>query len=171
MIFTARLLSMRPPVYTGSAAMADYHDDIRRRLEDAGKTLMMLPMPKDGMPAGERAAWPDVLQQFWDVAGVADEGSVKDRQEALAQARNYIRLRASAAAIARLDEVLGWLLLIETPCHRKAVMARMMTHPVSEQPVYNWNRIAKALRTSRWTARRWREAGIQEIVNKLAGAA
>lgn len=151
--------------------MADYHDDIERRLRDAGKTLMMMPMPKDGMPAGNRAAWPDVLQSFWDVAGVADEGTVQERQEALAQARNYIRLRASAAAINRLDEVLGWLLLIDTPCHRKAVMARMMTHPVSEQPVYKWTRIAYALGTKRWTVRRWHAAGIQEILNKLANVA
>ncbi|KKK52188.1 hypothetical protein LCGC14_3107400, partial [marine sediment metagenome] len=32
--------------------MADYHEDVKRRLEDAGRTLMMLPMPKDGVPAG-----------------------------------------------------------------------------------------------------------------------
>ncbi len=151
--------------------MADYHDDVERRLRDAGKTLMMMPMPKNGMPAGDRAAWPDVLQSFWDVAGVAEEGSVQERQEALAQARNYIRLRASAAAINRLDEVLGWLLLIETPCHRKVVMARMMTHPVSGRPVYKWSRIAHALGTNRWTVRRWQKAGVQDIVNKLAGAA
>ncbi len=148
--------------------MPDYHHDIERRLTDAGKTLMMLPMPKDGMPAGNRAAWPDVLQLFWDLAGPADEGSVQERQEALAQARNYIRLRASAAAIDRLDEVLGWLLMIDTPCHRKAVMARMMTHPISERPLYSWKRIAYSLGVSMGTVQRWRAVGIQTIVERLA---
>ena len=148
--------------------VVDYHDVVERRLADAGKTLMMMPMPKDGLPAGERAAWPDVLQSFWDVAGVADEGSVQERQEALAEARHYIRLRASAAAINRLDEVLGWLLLIDIPSHRKAVMARMMTSPETNLPLYNWNRIAKALRANRWAVRRWQRAGIDDIVTKLA---
>ncbi len=148
--------------------MSDYHLDVERRLTDAGKTLMMLPMPKDGLPAGNKAAWPDVLQLFWDLAGPAEEGSVQERQDALAQARNYIRLRASAAAIDRLDEVLGWLLLIDVPRHRKAVMARMMTHPVSELPVYKWTRIAYSLGTNRRTAKRWRDKGIQTILERVA---
>ncbi len=152
--------------------MTDYHHDfardIERRLTDAGKTLMMMPMPKDGMPADSRAAWPDVLQLFWDLAGPADEGSVQERQEALAEARNYIRLRASAAAIDRLDEVLGWLLLIDVPRHRKAVMARMITHPISERPWFTWKRIAYSLGVSPGTVRRWRAAGIQRILERLA---
>ncbi len=152
--------------------MPDYHHDfardIERRLTDAGKTLMMMPMPKDGMPADNRAAWPDVLQLFWDLAGPADEGSVADRQDALAQARNYIRLRASAAAIDRLDEVLGWLLLIDVPRHRKAVMARMITHPVSELPYFKWSRIAASLGRDIRTVRRWRQKGIQTIIERLA---
>ncbi len=148
--------------------MADYHEGIERRLQDAGKTLMMLPMPKNGLPADSQAVWPDVLQLFWDLAGPAEEGSVAERQEALAQARNYIRLRASAAAIDRLDEVLGWLLMIDVPCHRKSVMARMMTHPVSERPLYKWNRIADALGTNSRTVKRWREKGIQTIFERLA---
>ncbi len=148
--------------------MPDFHHDVERRLMDAGMTLMKLPMPKDGMPADNKAAWPDVLQLFWDVAGPADEGSVEERQEALAQARNYIRLRASAAAIDRLDEVLGWLLLIDVPGHRKAVMARMMTHPVSELPVYKWTRIAASLGRDIRTVRRWRQKGIQTIIERLA---
>ncbi len=148
--------------------MPDYHDDIERRLMDAGMTLMKLPMPKDGMPAGNKAAWPDVLQLFWDLAGPADEGSVKERQEALAEARNYIRLRASAAAIDRLDEVLGWLLLIDEPHHRKATMARMITHPVSELPYFKWTRIAASLGRDIRTVRRWRKKGIQTIIERLA---
>ena len=152
----------------GNVPMADYHHDIERRLMDAGKTLMMLPMPKDGMPAGDKAAWPDVLQLFWDLAGPADEGSVAERQAALAQARNYIRMRASAAAIGRLDECLGWLLLIDTPGHRKAVMARMITHPVSELPYFKWTRIAASLGRDVRTVRRWRQKGIQTIIERLA---
>ncbi|KKL80212.1 hypothetical protein LCGC14_2007010 [marine sediment metagenome] len=151
--------------------MGDMHDDVKRRLEDAGRTLMMLPMPADGMPAGNRAAWPDVMQRFWDVVGVADEGSVEERQEALAQVRNATKLRASRAAITRLDEVLEWLLKIERPHHRKAVMARMLVHPVSERPVHSWGQIAKVLGTNRSTVRRWYEGGVKAILETLAEAA
>ncbi len=147
--------------------MPDYHGVIERRLKDAGMTLMKLPMPKDGMPAGNQAAWPDVLQLFWDLAGPADEGSVAERQEALALARNYIKLRASAAAIDRLDEVLGWLLAIPIPKYRKAVMARMMTHPITEEPYFKWGTIAFSLGTSIRTVRRWHRAGIQIIFDHV----
>lgn len=151
--------------------MADMHDDVKRRLEDAGRTLLMLPMPSDGMPAGNRAAWPDVMQRFWDMVGVADEGSVEERQEALAQVRNAVTLRASHAAITRLDEVLGWLLSIERPHWRKAVAARMLVHPVSRRPVHSWTQIAKTLGTNRRTVRHWYDSGVQAILERLSEAA
>ncbi len=151
--------------------MTDYHDAVVRRLEDAGKTLMMLPMPKGGMPAGERAVWPEVVQNYWDVAGKADQGSFKERQEALAQVRNSVSLRATRAAVSRLDEVLEWLLVIERPHHRKVVMARMLTHPVSERPVHNWSKIAETLGSNRRTVQHWHDKGIQAILDKLAEAA
>ncbi len=151
--------------------MADMHDSVKRRLEDAGRTLMMLPMPKDGMPAGERAAWPDVVQEFWDIAGKADEGTVEERLAALARQRNATTLGASSAAITRLDEVLVWLLAIERPHHRKVVMARMLIHPVSERPVHSWTQIAETMGTNRRTARRWYADAVQEILERLAKAA
>ncbi len=147
----------------------DLHDTVKRRLGDAGKTLMMLPMPVNGMPAGNDAAWPDILQNFWDMAGKSDEGSVEERQEAIAQERNATTLYANQAAIGRLDEVLGWLLMIERPHHRKAVMARMLTHPVSLRPVYSWKQIAETMGTNRRTVRHWYEGGVQIILERLAG--
>ena len=147
------------------------HDDVKRRLEDAGRTLLMLPMPADGMPAGDRAAWPDVQQGFWDMVGHAENASIEERQIALARVRHRIQLHASRAAITRLDEVLGWLLMIERPHHRKAVAARMLVHPVSGRPVYSWTDIAKTLGANRRTVRHWQAKGIQVILEKLAGAA
>ncbi len=151
--------------------MGDMHDDVKRRLEDAGRTLLMLPMPKDGMPAGNRAAWPDVMQRFWDVVGVADKGSVQERMEALAQAHNRIQLHASREAITRLDEVLGWLLKIEHPHHRRTLAARMLVHPISERPLHSWTDIADTMGTNRRTARRWFDEGVQDILDRLAEAA
>ena len=93
--------------------MTDWRAKVVGRLEDAGRTLMMLPMPPRAMPSGARSAWPDVLQRFWDVAGVADKGTFEERQKALALVHNAVTLRASRAAVTRLDEVLGWLWFIE----------------------------------------------------------
>ncbi len=148
--------------------MADYHDDVRRRLEDAGRTLMMLPMPKDGMPAGNRAAWPDVLQGFWDVMGLAEEGSVEERMEALAQVRNAVTLRANPAAIERLDEVLGWLWHIRIAKRRRLVAARMQINPLSDRHVFSWRRLARDFAMSPRQLQRWHEDAIREIVNGLA---
>ncbi len=152
----------------GNSPMADYHDDVRRRLEDAGRTLMMLPMPKDGMPAGNRAAWPDVLQGFWDQMGLAEEGSVEERQEALARVRNAVTLRASPAAVERLDEVLGWLWYIRTPRYRRVVAARMQINPRTETHRYSWRRLARETGHSHETLRRWFNDGIDEILEGLA---
>lgn len=137
--------------------MADMRDDVIRRLRDAGRTLMMLPMPVNGMPPRPGCVWPGVLQDFWDLAGVADKGSVEERLTALAAQRNAPTLRASQAAVRRLDEVLGWLLMIDQPHHRRVVMARMLAHPVSERPVHSWTQIGKTLGAKRSTVRRWHQ--------------
>lgn len=150
--------------------MTDMYEDVERRLLDAGLTLMMLPMPASGMPADAGAAWPDVLQGFWDQAGVADQGSVEERLEALAQVHNATTLHASREAITRLDEVLGWLLTIERTHYRRVVFARMLVHPVSERRVHSWTEIGKMLGASRGSVRNWHARGVQAILEGLAAA-
>ncbi len=146
----------------------DLHKTIVARLEDAGRTLMTLPMPARGMPAGSRSAWPDYMQNFWDVFGHADEADNEDRREAQAHLINTVRVQASQKAVDRLDEVLGWLWYIETPRHRRAVAARMLTHPVSERPVYSWKKIAKTMGADARTVRRWYLGGVEAIIIGLA---
>ena len=146
----------------------DMHTLVVRRLEDAGRTLAMLPMPVNGMPAEPRSAWPDVVQSFWDVVGHAEAGTVEDRLHLLALARNQPRFHADRAAISRLDEVLGWLWLIEEPHKRRTVAARMLVHPVSLRHIYKWSRLAKDLDASRSQIKRWFDDGIQSIIEGLA---
>lgn len=149
--------------------MADpFAEDLERRLKDAGKTLMMLPMPLGEPPADSHAVWPKVLQKYWDQLGPADEGTVEERAEDFAEVKNATRLLAGRAAMGRLDEVLGLLLVITRPHRRKAVMARMLTHPVSGLPVYNWKQIAKTMGTSKSAVRHWRTRGFDEILLHLA---
>ncbi len=154
----------------------DYATIVQKRLNDAGRTLMMLPMPKNSMPGDAGGCWPDILQSLWDVASVGDDGAagtprgtVEERLAALAKEHNPSKLGASTAAVSRLDEVLGWLLTIEGRPHwRKAVMGRMLNHPVSHRPVYSWKQIAETLGTNSRTVRHWHASGIQAILEGLA---
>lgn len=70
-------------------------DELRDRLADAAATLRRVPAAKNSGPAGYRIAWPDYLQ---------------DRNEAYGySAARGGRTHATAAEIARLDEVLVWI--------------------------------------------------------------
>jgi hypothetical protein len=148
--------------------MADYHDDVKRRLEDAGKTLMMLPMPPGAIPAGLRAAWPEVERRFHDIMAIrgvdetAEEAAA--RRKGQADQLNRTRLQASREAVGRLDEVLGWLLLIRVPQQRIAVAARMQVHPASGRHVHSWNSIARALHANRRTVQNWYYDGLDAII-------
>jgi hypothetical protein len=148
--------------------LPDIHELVIQRLEDAGRTLAMLPMPRGSAPAQPASAWPDVVQIYWDVVGHAEVGSIEDRQHLLALTRLQPRFQANRAAVDRLDEVLGWLWLIRVPHCRKAVAARMLVHPVSLRHVNSFNKIAKSLGTSGRSARRWFEQGVDTIVQGLA---
>lgn len=149
----------------------DYQEALELRLAEAGRTLMML--PGGGLPADPGSCWPDVVQSYWDMlgAGTDEASTMEDRIHALEQARNAVQLHASRQQIDRLDEALGWLLMIPQPHWRKAVMARMLTHPVSERPMYKWSRIARDLGTNPRTVQRWHEKGLKIILVTLANTA
>ena len=148
--------------------LPDLRDGVVRRLEDAGRTLAMLPIPKNGRPAPPGCAWPDVVQSFWDVVGHAEVGTIEDRQHLLAMANNQPIFRADRAAITRLDEVLGWLWLVSEPHKRRVVAARMLVHPVSLRHRHSWGEVADGMNTSSRSVRRWFEDGVEAIIRGLA---
>ncbi len=151
-------------------------DAIIRRLEDAGRTLMLLPEPKDGRPRGSGSAWPDVTQRFHDIMAVAGEidgvqettEEAQSRRDAQERQQNRTRITPDGTAIDRLDEVLDWLWFITDAAHRRAVAARMLIHPLSERHAYSWARIARDMHTSPRNVRHWHERGVQAIVAGLA---
>lgn len=146
----------------------DYHATVIAGLEDAGRTLMMLSPPARGRPAPPRSAWPEYGQTFWDVFGHADEDETEDRREILASQINFVRIHASQKAVDRLDEVLGWLWYIKVPRERRAVFARMLTHPVGDRPVHSWAKIARNMGADRRTVKNWYTSGVDAIVVGLA---
>ena len=143
------------------------HSDVTSRLESAGLTLQMLPMQSDGLPAGDKAAWPDILQEFWDLVGKADKGTVEERLTIMGMQRNATKLGVTTSDVGQLDQVLRWLLKVDK-LHRKVVFARMMLHPTSLRPRYTWKQIADSLGASEGSIRRWHAAGLQAILEHLA---
>jgi len=140
---------------------------IIERLEDAGRTLAMLPMPKNGVPLGPHSAWPAVEQRFSDVMAVMSENETAAqamaRRDEQAELLNRVSMVAPPEAIARLDEVLRWLWYIERPLVRQVVTARMAVNPRSGSHMIKWSKLSRSLGVDRSTARRWFDEGVAQI--------
>jgi len=70
-------------------------DQLRERIADACATLRLVPAAKNSRPAEMRSNWPDYLRDTSEAYGY--------------QAANAGPTRASASAVARMDEVLLWV--------------------------------------------------------------
>lgn len=78
-------------------------------LERASDTLKRLPMPRDGMPAVERSAWPLLPDNPVDAGGVGTP--------------RVSRIPPRASAISDLDRILPWLVTLDVG-DRRLVWAR-----------------------------------------------
>ncbi len=135
---------------------SDVHTLVIRRLADAGRILMMLPVTKKRRPGEARAAWPDEVQTYfdgvfgrtaefegqdWDIifSPLLDEegrqealehlaeDKREEHREALERLRSATRMHTSTAADRRLGEALEWLLLIRKKHWCMVVAMRMLT--------------------------------------------
>ncbi len=175
---------------------SDVHTLVIRRLADAGRILMMLPVTKKRRPGEARAAWPDELQtyfddlfdrnakrgQYWAFSHFQDEEGRQEAErlakvtrqehwEALERLRSATRMHTSTAADRRLGEALEWLLLIRKKHWCMVVAMRMLTRTNSaglRKSVYSWQNIAVAFGSKKGTVRHWHNNGIQAIVDGLA---
>src|SRR3546814_4688332 len=98
-------------------------DEVRQRLRDAMQTLRRMRMPSGSFPAGYSSAWPDVVQDFWEVYGQ--------------HATHVTRIRPSPAAIQRMDLVFEWLYWIEDQRQRRAAVLRAI--PLS------WRKVGRSM--------------------------
>lgn len=85
-------------------------DELRQRMREAAYTLKRLPMPKSGLPASFRVAWPDVAYE-WLAYGWTPARAP--------------RTKPSPSEISRLDEMLNLLHLL-TRDQRMILWARAM---------------------------------------------
>lgn len=123
------------------------------RLEEAGSTLLAL--PGSGYSTRLRQSRLDVLEAAVEGYG-AESG----------------RIRApvpSAARITRMDEALGWVVLIprERYVLRRIVGARALVSPVTERHLFSWRRLGTMLGADHKAVQRWHAQGIDMLVAAL----
>jgi hypothetical protein len=126
-------------------------------LEQAGATLFALPM--SGHSTRLRQSMPEVAAATSEAAWGMER-----------------RLRPplpSAAAISRMDRVLGWIRLIPDDRYvlRRIVSARALVNPLTERHLYSWRRLGALLGADHKAVQRWHAQGIDLIVAALNRAA
>jgi hypothetical protein len=125
------------------------------RLEEAGAALLAL--PNTGWTTKLRTTNLEIVRIAMDDYGAADK-----------------RIRPpvpSASEISRMDEALGWILLIPIERHvlRRIVGARSLVNPMTERHLFPWRRLAAAMGADHKAVQRWHAEGIKRIVAALNG--
>ncbi|MCC5960559.1 MAG: hypothetical protein JJU08_14600 [Rhodobacteraceae bacterium] len=110
--------------------------EIEDRLEEAALTLRRLPAPSGSGPKGYGNSWPEF---------------VRDARHAYGYHEARMRVIPNAGEIARMEETIGWLLLIAHPDDRRIVWMRAEG--------WRWKPICWRFGVSRTTAwQRWTAA-------------
>ena len=123
---------------------------VTARLEEAGATLLAL--PSTGYSTRLKVSHLDVVREVFEAS--ADGGG---------------RIRPpvpSAAQISRMDEALGWIVLIprERTVLRRIVGARSLVSPVTERHLFSWRRLGGVVGADHKAVQRWHAQGIEMIV-------
>ena len=145
-------------------------EDVKQELEQAGRTIMLLPMPLNGMPNEARTNWPDILRNAAEIFGMQVFQDSEQRQSD-AKERNAIRMQATAKQCDQLDKVLEWLWLIEEPKIRAITFARSLRSPWSDRPIASLRDLAKQHNCSREWIRVLHYRGLSAISAGLANEA
>lgn len=134
-------------------------EEVKRRIEEAGRTALMLPGGQIG-PTGYKSCWPDYVRRFEDMVGVLHRNK-------------RTKLMATPRQIDEYDEVEIWLAGLKRHCDRKKIphVSRAVGYGMLRRPsgrrVYSWRKVAKKLHCNHKTARVWYESGIDIITKQL----
>lgn len=109
--------------------------EIEDRLEEAALTLRRLPAPQGSGPKGYGNSWPEF---------------VRDARHAYGYHEARMRVIPNAGEIARMEETIGWLLLISDPDDRRIVWMR--AEGWRWKPICWRFGVARATAWRRWTA-------------------
>lgn len=127
---------------------------LERWLFWAGAKLIAMPAERI-KPAQPKAIWPDYAI---------------DRYQIL-EFRQKIKVRIpppSNDEIPIMDEILLFPNLCEFVNRRRVIHLRLLTNPVSGNPINSWEKISRILRTSVPRTKRFYYSGITEIGGKLS---
>jgi hypothetical protein len=121
------------------------------RLEEAGATLLAL--PNTGFSTRLRTSKLDVMASAAERFG----------QDAAARVRPPV---PSASRITRMDEALGWIILIpqERYVIRRIVGARCLVSPITERHLFSWRRLGQTVGADHKAVQRWHAQGIDMLV-------
>ncbi len=121
------------------------------RLEEAGATLLAL--PKGGYTTAMRVSHLDVVQDACEGFGAEGRGRLRPPVP-------------SASKITRMDEALGWIVLIprERYVMRRIVGARSLVSPVTERHLFSWRRLGEVIGADHKAVQRWHAQGIDMLV-------
>lgn len=124
------------------------------RLEEAGETLMAL--PASGPSTRLRTSSLDIVRDALDGHGWGSGGRLRPAT-------------ASAAAITRMDEALGWLRLIPDSKYviRRIVSSRTLKNPTTGRHLFPWRRLGTLLGADHKAIQRWHAQGIDMLVAAL----
>lgn len=135
-----------------SGINTEEQDNIIALLEWAGEKLVALrtASPK---PQEHRVAWP---QYALDPREAYGYGTVTVRAPI-----------PSSFEIAAMDEILGWLVFIRDPAHRRVVGLASLIHPIRQRHVLSWERIGHIMREPATNIKRWYKEGVAQLARVL----
>lgn len=153
-------------------------DYVITRLENAGRTLMML--PDRVRPTGYPSAWPQHLREFIDTIEVVQELNEKGEMRAvlkvIKQDAGKPKIRASMRQINEMNEVIfNWLprlsaqcLAKKTPWVARCTALAILHHPDTDKRVWSWAKLAEHFKQkSRQTPSNWYDDGVRILTHIL----
>lgn len=140
--------------------------EVKDRFEDAGRTLMALPLHRGALPMDLRSRWPEIMRSA-DDAFVALVGAAAQVKQDFESDRHQVRVSPSAHAVGRMDEVLDWLWYFEDPRKRRLCLARALIHPVSDRHVVSYRKLGRIFGLHHDTIRVWHDRALSEIAQAL----
>ena len=141
--------------------------EIQQRLEDAGRTLMMLPIPRNGVPGQYRSWWPDTVstRSEWFAAQVQADAEI--REEMLA-GRNAVKLLPQQHQIDDMQEALEWIYDYLYDPFKKIAFARMLVHPVSGRHIVSFRKLGRITGLDHKTVKARHDVAMESISCALA---
>lgn len=141
-------------------------DDVRDRLDDAGRTLVSLPMPRGERPQSVRSHWPETARQAED-AFFALVGADDQIKQDFSRDHNAVRPAPSARAVARMEEVLNWLWYLSDERKRRLCLARALIHPISERRLVSYRKLGRIFGLHHDTMRAWHDRALSDLAQAL----